>query len=109
MLAPKPEPHSDAGFLELKRAIIARTGHHYYSDKDYLLRDRLDRRLAATGSRDLKDYLALLRRSGEGTAEWQELEAEITIGETFFFRHKEQFAALQNVIFPDIIRRNAKR
>lgn len=109
MLSPKAVPHGDAGFLELKQAIIARTGHHYYSDKDYLLRDRLDRRLTATGSPSLKDYLALLAQSGAGAAEWQELEAEITIGETFFFRHKEQFAALQDVIFPDIIRRNAQR
>jgi chemotaxis protein methyltransferase CheR len=109
MLAPKALPKSDVGFLELKQAIIARTGHHYYSDKDYLLRDRVDRRLRATGSRTIADYLVLLRHSGEGATEWQELEAEITIGETFFFRHKEQFAALRDVIFPDIIRRNTQR
>jgi chemotaxis protein methyltransferase CheR len=41
-----------------------------------------------------------------GAAEWQELEAEVTIGETFFFRHTEQFVALETVILPAIIARN---
>ena len=109
MLAPKPDPAEDPGFAELKDAIIARTGHHYYIDKDYLLRDRLDRRLLATGCGSLSDYLALLHQPRRGPAEWQELEAEITIGETFFFRHQEQFAALRDVIFPDLIRANAHR
>ncbi|MCB8879958.1 protein-glutamate O-methyltransferase CheR [Acidisoma cellulosilytica] len=109
MLAPKPVPTNDKGFAALKDAIIARTGHHYYVDKDYLLRDRLDRRLAATGCASLADYLALLGQPKRGALEWQELEAEITIGETFFFRHQEQFAALRDVIFPDLIRTNTHR
>jgi chemotaxis protein methyltransferase CheR len=95
------------GFAALKQAIIDRTGHHYYADKDNLLRDRLDRRLNATGCRTLPDYLSLLSHPSTGAAEWRELEAEITIGETFFFRHAEQFAALQTVILPAIIARNA--
>ena len=109
MPAPKAVPTDDAVFLELKQAIIARTGHHYYTDKDYLLRDRLDRRLAATGCSNLVDYLALLANPARGAAEWAELEAEVTIGETFFFRHQEQFAALRDVIFPDLLKANANR
>ena len=91
----------------IKRAVIDRTGHHYYADKDDLLRDRLDRRAKATGCRGLAEYLSLLNHPAEGAVEWQELEAEITIGETFFFRHAEQFAALQTVILPGIIAQNA--
>jgi chemotaxis protein methyltransferase CheR len=107
--APKPPPDavSDLGFAILKQAIIARTGHHYYADKDNLLRDRLDRRLKATGCGDLRDYLALLGQPAAGAEEWQELEAEVTIGETFFFRHEEQFAALRDVILPAIVAQNA--
>ena len=48
-------PHGDTGFLQIKQAIITRTGHHYYADKDGLLRDRLGRRLTATGCSSLKD------------------------------------------------------
>jgi chemotaxis protein methyltransferase CheR len=98
---------AEATFAILKQAIIDRTGHHYYVDKDYLLRDRLDRRLNATGCQGLPDYLSLLSHPDSGAAEWQELEAEVTIGETFFFRHAEQFAALRTVILPAIIARNA--
>lgn len=109
MLAPKASPADAPGFAALKQAIIARTGHHYYIDKDYLLRDRLERRMSATGCGSFDAYFALLGHPKAGAAEWRELEAEITIGETFFFRHKEQFAALRDVIFPDLIRRNANR
>jgi chemotaxis protein methyltransferase CheR len=97
---------TEAAFVTLKRAIIARTGHDYYADKDRLLRDRLERRLSVTGCADLADYMRLLRDPQAGAAEWQELEAEVTIGETFFFRHAEQFAALKDVILPALIDAN---
>ncbi|MBW4024083.1 MAG: protein-glutamate methyltransferase [Proteobacteria bacterium] len=104
----RPSPEQAAAcFARLKQAIIDRTGHHYYADKDALLRDRLDRRVAATGCRGLPDYLSLLGQPVAGPVEWQELEAEVTIGETFFFRHTEQFDALRRVILPGIIAHNA--
>src|ERR1700761_908538 len=84
-----------ASYAVIKRAIIDRTGHHYYADKDNLLRDRLDRRLNATGCSGLPEYLSLLNHPTAGAAEWRELEAEVTIGETSFFRHAEQFVALE--------------
>ena len=71
----------EAGYARLKHVVIARTGHHYYADKDQLLRDRLDRRLTATGRARIQDYLTLLDDPVAGAAEWLELEAEITIGE----------------------------
>jgi chemotaxis protein methyltransferase CheR len=101
-----PESRAEASFAIIKKAVIDRTGHHYYEDKDSLLRHRLDRRLSATGCSGLPDYLSLLNHPAAGAAEWQELEAEITIGETFFFRHTEQFLALQAVILPAIIAQN---
>jgi chemotaxis protein methyltransferase CheR len=100
------ETWREGAFAELKQAIIARTGHHYYSDKDHLLRDRLQRRLVAVACADAAAYLALLADPRRGPAEWQELEAEITIGETFFFRHAEQFAALRDTILPALIQEN---
>jgi chemotaxis protein methyltransferase CheR len=96
----------DGSFAALKQAIIARTGHDYYADKDRLLRDRLERRLTVTRAAGLPDYARLLHDPVAGAAEWAELEAEITIGETFFFRHAEQFAALKDVILPAIIAEN---
>ncbi|GJE29594.1 CheR family methyltransferase [Methylobacterium organophilum] len=96
------ESRTDAGFPALKARIIAQTGHHYYADKDDLLFDRLARRFRACGVPDSEAYLA--RLSGpEGAGEWSALEAEITIGETFFFRYAEQFEALRSTILPGLI------
>ncbi len=91
---------ADPAYAGLKARIIARTGHHYYADKDDLLSDRLRRRFRALGVADAAAYAALLERSPE---EWTALEAEITIGETFFFRYAEQFAALRETILPDLL------
>ncbi|ACL60294.1 CheR family methyltransferase [Methylobacterium nodulans] len=93
-------PTDDPAFATLKAAIVARTGHHYYADKDDLLWERLRPRLRAAAAPDAAAYLAVLR---ESQAEWEALEAEITIGETFFFRYAEQFAALRRTILPERI------
>ncbi|WP_210495853.1 CheR family methyltransferase [Microvirga antarctica] len=95
----------DPAFARLKSLVIERTGHFYYQDKDDLLWERVRKRLRETGKPDCSAYLALLEDPGFGDAEWARLEAEITIGETFFFRYVEQFAALREVILPEIIAR----
>lgn len=94
----------DPTFRQVKERIIDRTGHFYYEDKDGLLWDKVRRRLAATRSKNCADYLSLLDEDAGG--EWAALEAEITIGETFFFRYAEQFAALEQRILPEILAAN---
>lgn len=100
-------PLIDAGFPELKSRIIERTGHFYYQDKDDLLWERVRKRLRATALPDSTQYLNLLDDAFSGPAEWGKLETEITIGETFFFRYAEQFAALRDTILPEIIERKS--
>lgn len=95
----------DADFPRLKSLIIERTGHFYYQDKDDLLWERVRRRLKATGARNASQFINLLNAPETGPVEWARLEAEITIGETFFFRYAEQFAALRETILPEIIER----
>ncbi len=56
--------------------------------------------IRACGLADGAGNLALLDRS---ESEWAALEAENTIGETFFFRYAEQFAALRETILPERI------
>ncbi len=98
----------ELAFGAIKALVIRRTLHHYYADKDGQLRDRVRRRMAATGT-DAFGYLALLQATDDpaAEAEWAALEAEITIGETFFFRYAEQFAALEDVILPALLRARA--
>ncbi|WP_414468137.1 CheR family methyltransferase [Methylobacterium currus] len=93
-------PVGDPAFAALKARLVARTGHHYYADKDDLLWERVGRRMRARGVPDPAGYLVLLENS---EAEWAALESEITIGETFFFRYAEQFAALRGTILPERI------
>ncbi|MCJ2045225.1 protein-glutamate methyltransferase [Methylobacterium sp. J-078] len=100
---PRSGPEADPGFASLKARIIARTGHHYYADKDDLLFDRLRKRFRAQGLADATAYGALLDDRAAGGPEWAALEAEITIGETFFFRYAEQFTALRATILPALI------
>ena len=99
---------SDPAFAAIKALVIQRTLHHYYADKDILLRDRVLKRAAANGLGEA-GYLALLQAVPDPAAEveWAALEAEITIGETFFFRYAEQFAALSDVILPTLLRARA--
>lgn len=105
--APRPlSLAADEPFQRLKRAVIARTGHFYYADKDEVLWDRVQRRLLAVRDRDVAAYLQRLE-GDDGQAEWAALETEITIGETFFFRYAEQFRALRETILPDILERKA--
>lgn len=88
--------------------MIARTGHFYYADKDDVLWDRVRRRLAALRLADVETYVGLLDDPLAGPREWRRLEGEITVGETYFLRYVEQFAALRATILPELIARNAE-
>jgi chemotaxis protein methyltransferase CheR len=101
-------PVADAGFTRLKSHLIARTGHFYYQDKDDLLWERLQKRMAALKLTTTSDYLSRLEHPDLGLAEWAALESEITVGETYFFRYAEQFEALRQTILPDLIARRGE-
>ena len=103
----RPADPSDP-FAAIKALVIRRTLHHYYDDKEPLLRERVLRRMATLGL-DAHRYLALLQGAPGSDAEWSALEDEITVGETFFFRFAEQFAALSHTILPTLIRDRAER
>jgi chemotaxis protein methyltransferase CheR len=96
----------DPGYGRLKDHVIKSTGLAYYSNKDSDLAARIGRRLAKACLHDCNSYLDVLTSSETGEAELDELIAELTIGETYFFRYREQFQALQNTVLPDIIARN---
>lgn len=94
-----------AAIDRLKQLVIYRTGHHYYADKDKLLYERARERMQARGIATLDDYVADLERLG--SQEWRALEDAITVGETYFFRYPDHFAALRNQVLPNLI--NARR
>jgi len=99
----------DPGWPRLKEYLIDSTGMYYFNDKDAELARQVRPRLSPSGARDCTSYLALLRDGTAGEAELDELIGELTIGETFFFRHQEQFDALREIVLPEIIKRKGDR
>ena len=96
---------SDPLFADLKSHVIQKTGLVYFRDKDADLGMRMLRRLTVTGDESCGAYLERLRGSGS-IEEFDALVVELTIGETYFFRHQEQFDALRARVIPDLIHRN---
>ncbi len=100
---------ADPCFAALKTLIVERTGHHYYADKDEQLGDRIAQRMAASGIGAAENYLQRLGDPMLADREWRQLESELTIKETFFFRFAEQFAALRSTILPGLIEARGAR
>jgi chemotaxis protein methyltransferase CheR len=97
----------DPWYPQLKEYLIKSTGLAYYAAKDAELARRLGRRLTGLGVRDCAAYLDRLRNPGQGATEMDALVAEITIGETHFFRHREHFDALRDIVLPGLMARKA--
>lgn len=93
----------DPGFAALKDRVIARTGHHYYADKDDQLAERVAQRMTALGIVSVGRYVERLDDPAAGSREWERIESAVTINETFFFRFAEQFTALHETILPRLI------
>jgi chemotaxis protein methyltransferase CheR len=95
----------DPAYGSLKNDLIARTGLAYYDERDDLLSETIGRRLAQLGLPDCGSYAEFLADGGRGRAEMETLIAQLTVGETYFFRDPEQFDALRRVVLPEILDR----
>lgn len=96
----------DPQLWELKAWIIQRTGLSYYSERDADLVQALERVFASADGK-LESASALLKRLQSNVRDLDALVEQLTIGETFFFRHLEMFHALRDHLFPDVLRRRA--
>ncbi|HEY6081420.1 MAG TPA: protein-glutamate O-methyltransferase CheR [Polyangiaceae bacterium] len=81
-------------------AIALRLGLRFDDSRSSLLLEVLTRRVAARGQ-TTRSYLAALQQGTEPCDELGELARELTVGETYFFRHADQFKALMEVALPD--------
>jgi chemotaxis protein methyltransferase CheR len=97
---------ADPLYPRLKEHVVGSTGLAYYDDRDTDLAHRISRRLSCLGLPDCASYLDVLCDPQRGAPELDELVAEITIGETSFFRHREHFDALRDLIIPGVMARN---
>ena len=98
----------DPGYSQLKDHLIESTGLAFYADRDEPLTTLVAERLAVLGLRSCSSYAEFLAYGETGCAEMDVLIAQLTIGETYFFRDQEQFAAIRDVILPDILARKCR-
>ena len=96
----------DPAFGEIRSLVVGFTGNFHLAERRSQLFQKVERRQASLGLDSLEAYLALLKRGGEGRDELDRLVTELTVGETSFFRHLEQFDALRDSILPDCLERN---
>jgi chemotaxis protein methyltransferase CheR len=97
---------SDPLYPRLKDHVVGSTGLTYYADRDEDLVRRIGVRFLSLGISDCASYLGVLRDPVRGPAELDALAVEITIGETYFFRHREHYDALRDIVLPHLIERN---
>ncbi|MGA8539543.1 MAG: protein-glutamate O-methyltransferase CheR, partial [Terriglobales bacterium] len=93
---------TDPAYLKIRDLIYGISGIYYSDEKLYLLISRCARRMIALGVATPPEYLEHLTTRGNRDAELRLLLNEITIGETYMFRHPAQLDALRNVILPQI-------
>ncbi len=95
-------PTSIIALLRRKTGLHIRT-----SDRKNIL-TAIHARMKKCGIRDIDAYLHLMEKDGEqGAAELRELQSQLAVGETYFFRDKGQFLLLETRILPEIIQRHA--
>ncbi len=106
--APRPEPNaSDPSFLKIRDLIYRISGIYHSEQKLYLLVTSCGRRMPACGASTPTEYLEFLTSRPGRDAELHHLLNEITIGETYMFRHPAQLDALRTVILPQIMKNKA--
>ena len=104
-LAVSPELNAgDPAYLKIRDLIYQSSGIYHSETKLYALISRCARRMAALGAASPSEYLEHLTTRPNRAAELRLLLNEITIDETYMFRHPAQLDALRNVILPEILR-----
>lgn len=96
--------------VRFRAAIVERLGLQFDEDKSPFLGDVLHRRCAATG-RNADQYLSGLETAWASRDELHALGSELTVAETYFFRHGEQFRACSEIALPERVsaRANERR
>ena len=96
---------TDPAYGRLKDHLTASTGLSFHRDRDKALAELIGRRISDLHLRNCSAYAELLADSTRAEAEMDVLVERLTIGETYFFRDPEQFAAIRDIIIPDILER----
>ena len=84
------------------RALVARRlGLQFEDEKLDLLADVLQQRCETWGRGSCPEYLDRLASDGGWPQEFPAIATELTVGETYFFRNPDHFAAFTEIALPD--------
>jgi len=95
---------SENEFRSFRDLIAGRSGIYFDPGKRESLKDNLLQRMADCGLSNFAEYFNLLS-SPAGTKEFDYLLNLITIPETYFFRDRGQFRALERFVIPEIVKK----
>ncbi|HTR22964.1 MAG TPA: protein-glutamate O-methyltransferase CheR [Terriglobales bacterium] len=94
----------DPAHLKIRDLVYRISGIYHSEQKMYLLVSSCSRRMSECGIATPSEYLDRLTTGANRDAELKQLLNEITIGETYMFRHPAQLDALSTVILPQIMK-----
>jgi chemotaxis protein methyltransferase CheR len=101
---PRVELRGDT-LARLSDLVSRRTGLALEHTKGQNLGEVVARRMRAGAFRDVDAYLGWLNRESGNHGELEKLLPGLVVGETAFFRTPAHFAALRQVVIPDLVRR----
>jgi chemotaxis protein methyltransferase CheR len=94
----------DPAYLKIRDLVYSSSGIYQAEEKLYLLVSSCGRRMKEVGVNNPSEYLTRLVSHADRQNELRLLLNEITIGETYMFRHPPQLEALRNIILPEVIK-----
>lgn len=92
----------------VRQAIIRLTGLVFPESRRKVLADGLERATRRAGAPGIAAYLARLEADPDSEL-LDDLVAEITVGETYFFRDPQQFGVIRDRILPSLVEHKADR
>jgi chemotaxis protein methyltransferase CheR len=98
----------DPGLVRIRDLIYRVAGIFHPDNKLRLLHDRCSRRMRELKVANFDEYFQYLTARPLRQSELVALLNEITIGETCFFRNRQQLEALHRIVLPHILREKSK-
>ncbi len=103
------DPLGDKDLARFQAFLVQHSGLHFDQGNSKILERGLCRRMRALHLDNYVQYYSYLERYQDSRQELKKLLGLLTIGETFFFRYRAHFEALQHSVIPELIERNRAR
>jgi chemotaxis protein methyltransferase CheR len=100
------DPLGEEDLRRFQAFLVQLSGLHFDQDNSKILERGLGRRMRALHLESYGEYYHYLKRYQNSRRELKKLLALLTVGETFFFRYRAHFEALQHSVIPELIKRN---